>query len=192
MQDNFDLRSYLSNNPLLKENQENNFLESKLKNYLQNQFEISLEGTDEAEEFILDKDDYTDPEQYEKSDIDLFKSTRDAIKKLGKVSLKPYQGNKGTATVDGEGNIVISSPLLKENQENIIEKTTSILKNLSSEDFIKLLNSIKELDIWEMGKEEGIDGINNIDDRMNTVDLSFEEKDYIKYYNGLKKLGYVK
>lgn len=85
-----------------------------------------------------------------------------------------------------------NNPLLKENQENIIEKTTSILKNLSSEDFIKLLNSIKELDIWEMGKEEGIDGINNIDDRMNTVDLSFEEKDYIKYYNGLKKLGYVK
>ncbi len=80
----------------------------------------------------------------------------------------------------------------EEEYDNMVNTVKRTLKTMSPEQFTKLITSLGELDIWEMGLEqEGIDSINNIEDRMNTVDMAFEDKDYKKYYDKLKELNLI-
>jgi hypothetical protein len=91
--------------------------------------------------------------------------------------------------------------LIKENQmmgmdeeeyDNMVDTVKHTLETMSPKQFTELITSLGELDIWEMGLEqEGIDGINNIEDRMNTVDMAFEDEDYKKYYDKLKELNLI-
>lgn len=114
--DNFDLNGYLKNNPLLKENfkkpiPESNNLDPKVKKWLKFQYETFLEGSEEAEDYEFEEDVYTDPEKYNKKDIEMFLKSRDKIKKLGKITLSAY-GNKGTFTINNEGNILLHFSLI--------------------------------------------------------------------------------
>lgn len=80
----------------------------------------------------------------------------------------------------------------EEEYDNMVDTVKHTLKTMSPEQFTELITSLGELDIWEMGLEqEGIDGINNIEDRMNTVDMAFEDEDYKKYYDKLKELNLI-
>lgn len=72
--------------------------------------------------------------------------------------------------------------------KNVVE---NVLERLTSEEFTNLISSLDELEIWQGGLKYGIDGINDIRDRMNVVDFNFGFEEYKLYYNKLKELNYI-
>ena len=101
--DNFNLKKYLKNNILLKENKTN--LED-VRKYLTYNLEIYLEGDMEAtapNEFTLDKDEQGNPEYYD--DADMFDKTVEILKS-GNIEFTSEYGYNAMALLDGE-NILI-------------------------------------------------------------------------------------
>jgi hypothetical protein len=71
-----------------------------------------------------------------------------------------------------------------------IDKTefvTNKLKLMSEEEFRSFIESIDELDVWEDASDYDLDVFNNVDDRIDVIDMGFEEEDIEKYYEALNK-----
>jgi hypothetical protein len=101
--DNFDLKKYLSNNVLLKENKINM---EDIKEYLIDNLDSYLSGDMEAtapNEFTLDKDDKGNPEYYD--DADMFDKTIEALKS-GDIEFGSEYGYRAVASLDGENILV--------------------------------------------------------------------------------------
>jgi hypothetical protein len=79
---------------------------------------------------------------------------------------------------------------LKEIIKEEIDKTEFIcnkLQMMSKKEFKSFLKSIDELDIWEEAVEEGLDVFNNVDERIEVIDVGFDEEDIERYYKALNK-----
>ena len=71
-----------------------------------------------------------------------------------------------------------------------IDKTefvTNKLKLMSEEEFRSFIESIDELDVWEDASDYDLDVFNNVDDRIDVIDMGFEEEDIERYYEALNK-----
>lgn len=77
---------------------------------------------------------------------------------------------------------------MKEEMKNAVENA---LERLSSEQFTTLLISLDELEIWKEGLRYGIDGINDVRDRMNVIDHNFRKAEYEMYFNKLRELNFI-
>jgi hypothetical protein len=70
-----------------------------------------------------------------------------------------------------------------------IDKTEFVinkLKLMSKKEFRSFLKSIDELDVWE-DNDYDLDVFNNVDDRIDVIDMGFDEEDIERYYEALNK-----
>jgi len=87
-----------------------------------------------------------------------------------------------------------NNPLLKENIEitdDQIDIVSEIVPSLPKNKLKKLLQYVGDLEIFKEGAKEM--GFSYLDPEFigETISQSFEDKDYLKYYNALKELNYI-
>ena len=78
-----------------------------------------------------------------------------------------------------------NNPLLKE-EKTLVDALIDELWYVSSFDFAKLTKKMGEYDLWKSADGD-IDGINNMEDRVEIVSQNFDEEDAKRYLNSIKK-----
>ena len=78
-----------------------------------------------------------------------------------------------------------NNPLLKE-EKTLVDTLIDELWYVSSFDFAKLTKKMGEYDLWKSADGD-IDGINNMEDRVEIVSQNFDEEDAKRYLNFIKK-----
>jgi hypothetical protein len=180
--DNFDLRKYLAEGKLLKE--EYNPYKT-IEDFLVYNLDVYLEGDMEAEaanEFILYKDDYTDDEYMDDADIEYFAKTAEKLKSGDiKFSSEDYLYD-GVASLKGEDieikfkdRSVAEGKLLKEEQgENdrvvaFLNANIEAVKQHMRDEFFDDAEGEEEYN-EEMGEE--IDSVTSFEGADNDDDLA--------------------
>jgi len=76
-----------------------------------------------------------------------------------------------------------NNPLLKE--ETLVDTLMDKVKGMSSNEFKALASKAGDLEIWKSGGD--IDGINNVDDRLETISQGFNNDDAKRYLDIIKE-----
>ncbi len=78
-----------------------------------------------------------------------------------------------------------NNPLLKE--ETLVDTLMDKVKGMSSNEFKALASKAGDLEIWKSGGD--IDGINNVDDRLETISQGFNNDDAKRYLDIISNLA---
>jgi len=195
----FDLRKYLAEGKLLKEEimidttvmvDPNNTLMSNASDEEIDYVKANLTNVPKmsVEDFQEKYDEYFDRFYSEGDPLDL------QIKALqihiDKGVLTREEAIEALAMLQGQDVEEFEDMFLAENKllkEDAISKLKSKVKDMSKEEFIKLAKRVGDLSKFKMAskgkKDDGtsIDPFSNIDDRLEVIDQNFNEKDAEKY-----------
>jgi len=195
----FDLRKYLAEGKLLKEEimvdttvmvDQNNTLMSNASDEEIDYVKANLTNVPKmsVEDFQEKYDEYFDRFYSEGDPLDL------QIKALqihiDKGVLTREEAIEALAMLQGQDVEEFEDMFLAENKllkEDAISKLKSKVKDMSKEEFIKLAKRVGDLSKFKMAskgkKDDGtsIDPFSNVDDRLEVIDQNFDEKDAEKY-----------